>query len=60
MIGYVETKKTLVLDKEANNIYNDFKNLIYDMVANGCEEAETFIYAIENFESQFDEQRVDK
>lgn len=54
MIGYVEIKKTLVLDDEAKNIYINFKNLINDMVANGCEEAETLVYAIEEFESQFE------
>ena len=54
MVGYVETKKTLVLDDEATNIYIDFKILITDMLANGCEEVEPLIKAIEEFEEQFE------
>lgn len=57
MIGFVETKKTLFLDKEAHNILNDFGILINDMYANGygCEEAGELISALESFKSEFEE-----
>ena len=58
MKGFVETKKTLFLDKEALNILSDFEILIHDMHANGCEEVEELIGAIENFESEFEEIKV--
>ena len=58
MKGFVETKKTLFLDKEAFNILSDFEILIHDMHANGCEEVEELIGAIENFESEFEEIKV--
>ena len=58
MKGFVGTKKTLFLDKEAFNILNDFEILIHDMHANGCEEVEELIGAIENFESEFEEIKV--
>lgn len=34
MFGYVETKRVLILDEEAFEIFNDCKILIDDMVAN--------------------------
>lgn len=55
MKGFVETKKTLFLDKEAHNILNDFNILINDMYANGCEEAGELISALESFKSEFEE-----
>ena len=58
MRGFVETKKTLFLDKEAHNILNDFEILIHDMHANGCEEVEELIGALESFKSEFEEIEV--
>lgn len=55
MRGFVETKKTLYLDKEAHTILSDFEILIHDMHANGCEEVEELIGAFENFKSEFEE-----
>ena len=58
MKGFVETKKTLFLDKEAFNILNDFEILIHDMYANGCEEAEELIIVLDNFKLEFEEIKV--
>lgn len=58
MKGFVETKKTLFLDKEAHNILNDFEILIHDMHANGCEEVEELIGALESFKLEFEEIEV--
>lgn len=55
MKGFVETKKTLFLDKEAHNILSDFEILIHDMHVNGCEEIEELIGALESFKSEFEE-----
>lgn len=55
MKGFVETKKTLFLDKEAHNILSDFEILIHDMYANGCEEVIELISELESFKSEFEE-----
>ena len=55
MKGFVETKKTLYLDKEAHKILSDFEILIYDMHSNGCEEVDELIGALECFKSEFEE-----
>lgn len=39
MFGCVETKRVLVLDKEAFKIFNDCKILIDDMVANDVDDS---------------------
>lgn len=59
MKGFVETKKTLFLDKEAFNILNDFEILIHDMYVNGCEEVEELIGALQSFKSEFEEIEVE-
>lgn len=56
MKGFVETKKTLYLDKEAHNLLNNFEILLYDMHSNGCrEEVDELIGALESFKAEFEE-----
>lgn len=59
MKGFVGTKKTLFLDKEAFNVLNDFEILIHDMYANGCGEAKKLISALQSFKSEFEEIEVE-
>ena len=60
MKGFVETKKTFFLDKEAFNILNHFEILIHDMYANGFEEAKKLISALQSFKSEFEEIEVER
>ena len=60
MKGFVETKKTLFLDKEAHKILSDFEILINDMHANGCEEVEELMIVFENFKLEFEEIEVER
>ena len=57
---FVETKKTLFLDKEAYNVLNDFEILIHDMYGNGCEEVRELISALQSFKSEFEEIEVER
>ena len=58
MKGFVETKKTLFLDKEAHDIINNFEILIFDMHSNGCFEVDELIGALESFKAEFEEVKV--
>ena len=60
MKGFVGTKKTLFLDKEAYNILNDFEILIHDMYGNGCEEVRELISVLQSFKSEFEEIEVER
>ena len=60
MKGFVETKKILYLDRKAYNILTYFEILIYDMHANGCEEVEKLINALESFKSEFEKIEVEE
>lgn len=58
MVGFVTTKRTLVLDEESYNIFNNFGILINDMISNNSDDSHSLWelqMAYEEYKESFDE-----
>ena len=61
MKGFVTIKRTLVLDEEAYNIFNDFDILISDMISNNMDDSSSLYElqrAYEEYKETFDEIKI--
>ena len=61
MKGFVTIKRTLVLDEEAYNIFNDFGILISDMISNNMDDGSSLYElqrAYKEYKETFDEIKI--